>query len=188
MKKILLFLGLILVSNAKAQKGSVLVVGNISYSSSVTESQNSYKKFVFNPKVGYQFSNSWTIGVESYVASAKFEVDTNTSKLNEFSIGPFLRYTKPLNDLVSIYGDFGIGHREYKTRNTSIGGSGTARGNGFYTYINPAVSINVKKGLGLNFGLGGISYETMDNDFGDGRYFNFDLGKTITVGILKNFM
>lgn len=190
MKKLLFVLAIAVTSFANAQKGTVLVLGNISYSSNVNEdagADSSYKTFAFNPKVGYQFTDNWTVGVETSVATSKFENDADSSKLNQLSVGPFVRYSKPLSELFSVYGDLGVGYQDYKTRTTSLGGSGEADGDGFYASFNPALLLNIKKGFGLNFSLGGLSYKTMETDGAKNTNFTLDFGKTFTIGVSKNF-
>ncbi len=191
MKKLLILMVLVSSGIANAQKGTVLVLGNISYSSTVNDNvgtDDSYKTFAFNPKVGYQFTDNWTVGVETSIASSKFENGPSESKLNQFSVGPFVRYTKSLSDLFSVYGDLGIGYQDYKTRNSGPNGFvGTVKGDGFYTSFNPALLLNIKKGFGLNFSLGGMSYKTMNTETTDNSSFALDFGKTFTIGISKNF-
>lgn len=66
MKKILVMAALAICSFANAQKGTILVGGNVAYSSETTDYTNSETKsnqFSFSPKVGYQFHENWTVGV-----------------------------------------------------------------------------------------------------------------------------
>jgi hypothetical protein len=183
---------LVLVSTGivNAQKGTILVMGNVSYSSDVSKNDgrdNFYKTLAFNPKVGYQFNDNWTIGAETSIASTRMESGETNYKWNQFSIGPFVRYTEPLGDLFSVYGDLGLGYQEYKTRNDNPSGVGRVHGDGFYTAFSPALLLNIKKGFGLNFSLGGLSYGVMKTSGTRNSKFNLDFGKTFTIGISKNF-
>ena len=68
MKKILIVLALTLGSFANAQKGTYLVSGSVSFWSNKDASQGSESKgenFSFSPKVGFQFMDNWTAGVEA---------------------------------------------------------------------------------------------------------------------------
>ena len=72
MKKILVILALAMISFANAQKGSVLVMGSINYQSQNTSNSGLETKqnyFGFSPKVGYQFHENWTAGIEAAVGT-----------------------------------------------------------------------------------------------------------------------
>src|SRR6187402_3329050 len=133
MKKVILIAALAFVSFANAQKGTILVQGSIGFGSSTdtetsvpggTETEDKFNTFQFSPKVGYQFSDHLTVGVEAGIFSGKSET-TNTpvvgfstsssNKLNGFTAGPFLRYTQSLSDIFSMYADLGVGFQSVKT-------------------------------------------------------------------------
>ena len=65
------------------------------------------------------------------------------------------------------------------------------KADGFYTGITPALFINMKKGFGLNFSIGGLGYETLNYDISgsdvDYSKFFVNFGKTVNIGISKNF-
>ncbi len=204
MKKTLIIFALALVSFANAQKGTVLVTGNFSYSSQKvkynnTVQQNQYENFSISPKIGYQFNDNWTVGGEFSFFKNYNEYFYNSSYLNAsydqkgFSVGAFMRYSKPLNETFSFYTDLGIGIHKIKENRLNYDGfqyyNTLSKGNGFYTNITPALFINIKKGFGLNFNIGGLSYGTInyDNNGGDNKNFNVNFGKTISIGVSKNF-
>lgn len=197
MKKMLVVLALAMFSFANAQKGSILVMGSIEYdsqkvSNSGTEFKNSY--FGFAPKVGYQFHQNWTAGIEAGVGTETTKFVNNTErKDNNFSLGGFLRYSKPLNQTFSAYADLGVGYQSTKTT-TEAGAltTTTNKGDGFYIGVTPAIFINVNKGFGLNFNIGGLGYNTLNYDGNNGngdnvKNFAFTFGKAFSVGISKNF-
>ncbi|MTD68160.1 outer membrane beta-barrel protein [Flavobacterium sp. LC2016-13] len=191
----LLILALSVFGFANAQKGSVLVMGSLEFNSQNASSSDLEIKsnsFLFWPKVGYQFHENWTAGIEGGVGTSKqeFNNNNNESKSNVFSIGGFLRYSKPLNQTFSAYADLGLGFHNQKntTRNETL--STVNKGDGFYIGVTPAIFINVHKGFGLNFNIGGIGYNTFnyEGDYGsDSKSFNFNFGKAFSVGISKNF-
>ncbi|MFC0781103.1 outer membrane beta-barrel protein [Flavobacterium sp. HJSW_4] len=193
MKKMLLILALSVFGFANAQKGTILVGGNISYSSSNRDFQtfsDNYHEFGFSPKVGYQFHDNWTVGGEFLFASSKSDIDGRmTSKSNDFKAGAFLRYTVPLSETFSVFADLGAGFQNQKNTVNSIEGENESKGDGFYAGITPALFINMKKGFGLNFSIGGIGYETLsfDNNGPDVKQFEFNFGKTVNIGVSKNF-
>ncbi|MCA1917870.1 MAG: porin family protein [Flavobacterium piscis] len=195
MKKMLVVLALAMFSFANAQKGSILVMGSIEYNSQNVSNAGSETKenyFGFSPKVGYQFHENWTAGIEAGVGSSKREFGNTEAKVNDFSLGGFLRYSKPLNQTFSAYADLGVGYQSTKETNTVGPISGINKGDGFYIDVTPAIFINVNKGFGLNFNIGGLGYNTynFDGNTGNGdnvKNFNFTFGKAFSVGISKIF-
>ena len=189
---------LAMFSFANAQKGSVLVMGSISYDSQKISNSGSEMKsseFGFAPKVGYQFHENWTAGLEAGVSTSKADITSNTErKFNDFSLGGFLRYSKPLNQTFSAYADLGVGFQNRKDTFTDNNGNSmtTDKGDGFYVGVTPAIFINVNKGFGLNFNIGGLGYNTLNFDGNNGngdtvKNFNFSFGKAFSVGVSKNF-
>jgi opacity protein-like surface antigen len=200
MKKMLLILALATFSFANAQKGTILVGGNIGYSSEKTDRQDENRKsnsFTFSPKVGYQFHDNWTVGGEFALSSSKSSlslpnnaIEDSESKYNALKVGAFVRYSVPLNEIFSVFADLGVGFQNQKTKNY-INGSLTSKSkaDGMYAGITPALFINMKKGFGLNFSIGGLGYETLslDDNGADNSKFYFNFGKTVNIGISKNF-
>lgn len=195
MKKILLILALTMFSFANAQKGSILVMGSIDYRSQNTSNsgfENKENIFGFTPKVGYQFHQNWTVGLEANHFVSKEETNTNEYKNSSFSLGGFLRYAKPLNQTFSAYADLGLGFQNNKMTNRNGFARSTNEGDGFYIDVTPAILINVTKTLGLNFNIGGLGYNTLNYDGNNGngdnvKTFNFSFGHAFSVGISKNF-
>ncbi|WP_291286874.1 outer membrane beta-barrel protein [Flavobacterium sp.] len=194
MKKMLLILALTMFSFANAQKGSVLVMGSVEYNhqtNSYPDGDNKQSQFSFSPKVGYQFHQNWTAGIESAVGiyQSKNE-DFLVGKTKNFSLGGFVRYTKPLNQTFSFYTDLGVGFQNRKDsfqRQANI--ITTEKGDGVYATVTPALFINVHNGFGLNFNIGGLGYNNLNYSNGerDFKNFNFSLGKAFSIGISKNF-
>lgn len=174
MKKLLLGIALFGATISHAQKGSVLLGGNVGYSSEKIGEANS-NEFEFNPKVGYQFTDNWTAGVEGSIMNVKV---AGLEKTERYRIGAFTRYTVPLSETFSFFTDLGAGYQTNSVNNAK----------GMYINMTPALFINMKKGFGLNFSIGGVNYDNIDgkNDLRQER-FGFDFGKTFKIGISKNF-
>ena len=192
MKKFLLIATLAICSFANAQKGSILVGGNIEYTSKNTDFQGDERKeseFGFSPKVGYQFNDNWTVGGEFTVASSKDDRGMTEYKTNAFKIGAFVRYSVPLSSTFSVFADLGAGFKNQTDKSYTGNTSTKAKADGMYVGITPALFINMKKGFGLNFSIGGLGYETLsyDNNGPDVNEFYFNFGKTVNIGISKNF-
>ena len=190
MKKAIIIVALAFVSLANAQKGSVLLAGNIGYISQNTgDTKSNY--FEFAPKVGYQFSDNMTVGIEAAIGNSKDServgnvIDEHKEK--DFRLGAFLRYSQPLAGVFSIFGDLGVGMQTVKL--TDNVPASEAKADGFYIGFVPAVGVNLKKGFCLNFSIGGLSYDTMKFDGASDATNTFALtfGKQASVGISKNF-
>ncbi|CAA9196223.1 hypothetical protein FLA105534_01018 [Flavobacterium bizetiae] len=193
MKKILLILALAMFSFANAQKGTILVGGNIGYVSDKTEfrfGETKTNTFTFSPKVGYQFNDNWTVGGEFTVSSSNDENAVREIKENGFKLGAFVRYSVPLSQTFSVFADMGAGFQNEKTKVYGADNSySKTKADGMYVGITPALFINMKKGFGLNFSIGGLGYETMnvENNGGDNSRFYFNFGQTFNIGVSKNF-
>jgi len=193
MKKILVMAALAICSFANAQKGTILVGGNIGYTSEKTEFANSERtvnEFSFSPKVGYQFHENWTVGGEFTVSSSNDDNGVTEEKNNGFKLGAFVRYTMPLSQTFSVFADMGAGFQNAKYKEYGPGNAfSKSKADGMYVGVTPALFINMKKGFGLNFSIGGLGYETLsyDNNGPDVNKFYFNFGQTFNIGISKNF-
>ena len=174
MKKLLLAVTLLIATISNAQKGSMLLGGNVGFTS---EKIGDYKteNFEFSPKIGYQFTERWTAGVEGSVLTYK---TTGLEKQEGYRVGGFVRYAKPLSEIFAVYADLGAGYQNISLNDAD----------GVYASFTPALFINMKRGFGLNFSIGGINYDNLkDNNNVKQERFGFDFGKNFNVGISKNF-
>lgn len=193
MKKILVMAALAICSFANAQKGTILVGGNIGYTSEKSEFQFGEAKastFSFSPKVGYQFNDNWTVGGEFTVSSTNTDNGSVEEKDNRFRLGGFVRYSVPLSQTFSVFADMGAGFQNLKNKTYGPGNAFSKdKADGVYVGITPALFINMKKGFGLNFSIGGLGYETLsyDNNGPDYSKFYFNFGQTFNIGVSKNF-
>ncbi|RYY67834.1 MAG: porin family protein [Chitinophagaceae bacterium] len=181
---------LIICANAaSAQSGTILVGGDVAYSSGKGPGGpgGDFKSnsLSFNPYIGYQFNNHWTAGVVAGISTAKQEQGPNEQKGSNFSAGPFVRYTKTVSDIFALYGQlegrFGSGKSK---------SNGITLSEGTFNSVNlfPAAFINLKNNFGLNFNFGGISYGSNKPEGGESNTnFNLNFGKVANIGISKNF-
>ncbi|GAB3005750.1 outer membrane beta-barrel protein [Niabella terrae] len=208
MKKI--FLGLAALSSvalANAQSGSILVGGNVDFSSYTkdygeddTEKSNTLE---FAPTIGYQFNDNWTAGVVGSIATNKNRVPISLIdeleglpgttyaedvKTTTLGVGPFVRYTQPLSEVFSLFGQL---QGQYLSSTMKEDGENidSQEQTGFNVGFFPAVFINVKNGFGLNFNIGGIEYTSKKFNETDikNSNFNVNFGKSVSIGISKNF-
>ncbi|CAN1574107.1 hypothetical protein MCETHM1_03527 [Flavobacteriaceae bacterium] len=192
MKKTLVILALTIISYANAQKGTYLVSGNFTYYSLKSDNETLYNFWGFSPKIGYQFKDNWTAGVVASISTAKNGGASYENKTNAYSIGGFLRYSKPLGNLFVFYTDLSSGYNNSKMTNSYYGGNNPPNtnntGDGFHVGILPAISLNISNGYALNFNIGGIDYSRMNYD--DGTYMestSITIGQAFSAGISKNF-
>jgi len=185
MKK--LVLGAVLMTGialaSQAQKGSILLYGNVGVSSTKEADDDKTSSFNINPGVGYQFTDNWTAGVNLGYGQTKYNPSgigaTSTSK--DYNAGVFARYTKPLGSIFSIFGQANVGYV-----GTDFDGG---KSNGFGANVFPAVALNVHNGFALNFSFGGISYETtkVKGASESRNAFALNFGQQAHIGISKNF-
>ncbi|MNK66129.1 hypothetical protein D3C87_854430 [compost metagenome] len=174
MKKLLVAVVILFTTMASAQKNSILLGGNVGFSSDEI-GESKLENFEFSPKVGYQFADQWTAGVEGSIVNVKTKGTDTTEK---YKIGGFVRYTVPLSDVFSVYGDLGAGYQSTNINDAK----------GMYASLTPALFINMKRGFGLNFSIGGINYDNLDGKNDPKQdHFGFNFGKTLNIGISKNF-
>lgn len=202
MKKSLLILALAVFSFANAQKGTVLVLGGVSFWSNKDSNQAGESKsenFNFSPKVGYQFTDNWTVGVETGFLSSKNEytflenLPNNQERITKnFSAGAFVRYSKSLSQMFWLYADLGAGYNNSKETYTYLSYPQNNSKNtfdGFYTSFAPGLFLNIKNNFGLNFGIGGLTLSNVKSDQNNAIDSNFyiNFGQSFNIGISKNF-
>ncbi|MFB9077437.1 outer membrane beta-barrel protein [Flavobacterium procerum] len=175
MKKLVFLFALLITTIASAQKNSLLVGGNVGFSSEKI-GDSKLSDFELSPLVGYQFSEKWTAGLQGSIMNAKVTGLENNEK---YKVGGFVRYSVSLSELFSFYGDFGVGYQKTSLNNAK----------GIYAGFEPGVYMDIKNGFCLNFSIGGINYDNLNgkNDLRQ-NHIGFDFGKTLNIGISKNFV
>lgn len=200
MKKILVIFAFTIFSFANAQKGTFLVSGDFGFSSQKANSPGNHTNqtsFSIAPKIGYQFTENWTVGAQTLVSFSKSEIDDDVVvEYNSYSIGTFVRYSKPVSEIFELYADFvaGYGFTNGSSSNNNNLTADSNKSNGFGVGVTPALLLKIKNGFGLNFGFGGLGYSsnksTSENNSNASQkiqsfYFNF--GQSFNIGISKNF-
>jgi hypothetical protein len=194
-KKILIILVLINFCAANAQKGTVLIGGFVSLRSTENTSNGinqKFNSFELTPKVGYQFSTYWTAGIETTIGNSRSQ-STSTGinseiKTNVFNIGGFLAYSKQLTGIFYGFAKITTGLQTEKLSQKGITYT-SSQLNGFYIALEPGIYIDLKKGFGLDFFIGGLRYNTFKNQQTDStskKELDFTFGKVLKIGISKN--
>ncbi|MDI1257609.1 MAG: outer membrane beta-barrel protein [Flavobacterium sp.] len=190
-KKIILIIMLSIAGYANAQKGTYLVMGTVGFNTNKIENGTVESKsttFSLEPKVGYQFTDHWTLGLAasySHNTNDNSSGTNNEAKTRVYSAGVFARYTQPLTEMFSVYGDLTTSFNNTKTKYAATGNDYTL--NGFGLNFTPAIYMNLKNNFGLNFGFGGLNYGHSSGDGDTTSGFNVDFGSSFTMGVSKNF-
>lgn len=181
MKKLLFLLLIIFVSVsfAQAQKKSILVTGSAYFTQQRYEVGGKNINWGISPGIGYGISKDLTLGINLGYGQSRQSYNAQTSN---FSIQPFLRYTRPLSSIFSLYGEVESGLRHYT-------GSNVRDQTEFIFSFTPAIEMNLKNNFALNFSLGGFNY-TRGKSHGSSTYslVDFNFGSGVSIGISKRFM
>ncbi len=202
MKKIILAV-VVLVSLTKvasAQKGSILLYGNVGFSAASDSFNAKSNAYTFNPGIGIQLSDNWTAGLNIAFGGTRQDATTtgvptgNYNTTSFFNIGPFLRYAWSISPVFSVYGQAEI---NYLSGNSTPYLTDETKYTGFGANLFPAIGINIKNGYAINLSFGGLSYqgksykgESISNNpylSGSTSQFAVTLGQGATFGISKNF-
>ena len=208
MKKFLIMVLLAMGSIANAQKNTYLIDGSIGFNTFKTNDgsgwSNSGSSFNFSPKVGYQFNDKWTVGLQLGVSIGGGEstndnyTNASTTDISKgFYYGGFLRYNKKISEFFMFFTDFNIGFNNGETTFENLSTTGVKLSNsnsynGFNANITPAISLDIKNNFRLNISFGGLAYNYShkENDSGNYSYnnnFGFNFGQTYAFGVSKNF-
>lgn len=174
---------------AKAQTGSILVGGDVTLNTTKTPNgtttDSKTTNFSFNPTVGYQFNEAWTAGLTGGISNSKTTAPTTDLKSSSYNVGPFVRYTRPLSEMFSIFGQL---EGKFGSGKTKAGSATVSEYDAMNINLYPAVFIDLKNKFGLNFNIGGISYASNKPKGGDASSaFGVTFGKTASIGVTKNF-
>lgn len=173
---------------AHAQPNSVLVYGDLGVHTTKDAADNKTRSFNINPGIGYQFNKNWTLGIAGGFGTSRYrpvtakEWDFN----NTYNAGVFVRHTMPVGKIFALFTQLEAGYKGMSMGNT--GSNTTTNANGFYAQLTPAVAVYVFDGFALNFGFGGIEYNTMKLSGATKANSSFDLtwGTQFNIGVSKN--
>jgi len=191
MKKI--FLALLAVSSiatANAQKGSILLYGNLSFNTSTDVNKTKTTNWAAMPGIGYQFNNNWTAGLNLGFGEQGTQANGSSDKqtINTYDFGVFARYSHNMGNIFYCYGQIDV---TYTGGYTTFGSAPSYnKHTGLMADFVPALGMHLGKGWGMNFSVGGISYTTDKATVsGSNANSNFALsfGQQMNIGISKNF-
>jgi hypothetical protein len=199
MKKLILsalFIGTAATAvQAQSIANSVLVYGDLSYTTVKDAADNKTRNFDFNPGIGYQFNEYVAVGIMGSFGTNRTRLNNQTewNFQNTYSAGVFVRGTMRFNKIFAMYHQLEAAYVGRSNGNT--GNNTTLNANGFRASLTPAIAVYVHDGLALNFGFGGINFETMKNasttlnpNPKSTNTFNLTWGTQFNIGVSKNIM
>jgi len=171
-----------------AQKNSILLYGDAGFYTSKSPSDDVSKGFNLNLGVGYQVGHNWTVGLTGGYGTDRFREDgqSHWDLQDAYSIAPFVRYTRPMGHLFTIYTQAEFGYLGTASGQTNM--NSRVNYNGVYGYIYPGIGINFAKGWALNFNVGGIGYSSVKLETSNDaqRNFGITLGQQVNAGLTWN--
>lgn len=197
------------VATAQAQKaGSILVYGSAGYSAAketdddglpgTADTITKNRNWHFAPGIGYQFNKNWTVGLNFGIGMRTMSTDngiiTEETRTRELVVGPFVRYTMPINKTFFLFNQVNLGYLNGK-RIEDDGIAGTpdieSSYNGFGINWFPAVGVNFTKCMAFTMDFGGLGYMNRTWDMTGPQEismsnFDFNFGRVINIGIQAN--
>ena len=177
MKKTILMLAMSAMTlGAFAQKNSILVSGNFGFTSETNAADVSTSTIKFEPRLGYEFQENMTIGLNFGYNSSK---TGDFAALSAINFGPFFRYNMPLGDIFSIYTDV---YANYSSLSND-------RGTGFNFGVTPGVLAKLGKGWATTLNFANLMYSSEGKTGAKSSEFGLTVLGTggLTMGIQKNF-
>ncbi|MBS1764228.1 MAG: outer membrane beta-barrel protein [Bacteroidetes bacterium] len=200
MKKVIvsIFICLMAVNVSFAQKGSILINGNLSFYATNTKSNNHKDKtrdFRFAPGIGYRLTDNFLVGLKVGYFSNVNDPEGDIKTTNKgMTVGPYARYYYPLNDIFSIYGQFDFLYTHSNEENvTYFNFTSTQKNKGCRISVSPHINAHVGKGWSLNFGFGTLGFDSITSIPEQGEQstqntFGMDLnGSSIDWGVSYTF-
>lgn len=214
-----LFAVLLFCTAASAQKGGILLGGNFGVNTVshdyIDEIGSGIKLTltdktvtgVFSPVLGYGITDNLIIGLEIGVTSIKEteeEYDFILDEINKIEVittslnaGPFVRYTKSLGDVFSVYGQgvISIISGKSETKYPGVADKYIEKLSGFGARVFPAVSANIGSGWAINFSFGNLSFTSTKTEPDDKdekwehKYSTLDISfnPQANIGVSKTF-
>lgn len=199
---------------ATANAQGLLVFGDVGYNSHSNGTESVFPggtdkmevkdaTFSFSPGIGYMINRNMAVGVQikgagmrTMYTSSDTSFYEHTDRGFDLTVGPFFRYTMPINQTFFTYTHVAVGYKmgtfKYETKPQDF----TNKYNGFGAELYPAVGVNVTHCMALALSFGGISYDRYkwDNEMPKGTpagyesnnthsHFNFNFGQQMNLTV-----
>ena len=182
-------------------KGTWILGGNLSFFNNTSDndfsddfSRNSERRnFAFSPRVGYSFSDNWTVGLvsEYFVQKGENEgiapdgaVSSGESKSESLSLAPYVRRYFGISKNLGFFaqGEVGISKAWSESINSGLDRS-TSEQDGFFMNLRPGLIFFPTKNLGFETSIALLRYSEFNREDSSGavsedRSFNVNLNTT----------
>lgn len=200
MKKKIVVLALIagaFTQQASAQKGGILLYGDFGFSmqkekddSGFNSTETTTTTGMFAPGIGYGLSEKLIAGINLGIYSETYKPDGGGKiKTSAFAAGPFIRYTKKMGEIFSMYGQANLSYLGGKREtNNGYGQVITYTQSGVGFNIIPNIGIDVGKGWGLDFAFGALEFSSIaekNKDDNDAKTTDTDFGLNLSGSSLR---
>ncbi len=173
------------------------------------EVENTINRFNFSPQIGYIFSDHLAGGIQfsflyalqknDFSENVNLQLINSQQQLQQFVIGPFLRYYTPLTDKAGFLFDlslgYGLGKETQEEDNTEVTSTDITT---FQANVNPTFYYFVTPSLALEASIGGLNYSDVDREVNEiqnntnfqnlntpdeSTNFNVSFGSTFRIGL-----
>jgi hypothetical protein len=169
---LLFFFAITFSAQSQINKGTWLLGGDLSLGSSsstnslVNAPSNQSNYFNMTPRIGWFISNNLVIGLSPRYSSSFHKTTSNNAgntTSTGYSIAPFVRYYKPLNEKWAIFAEFdGIGlnfsSSKYEGDNDPNVIENSSQGYSLGIFVKPGVTYFISPKVGIEASLGSLGY------------------------------
>ncbi len=170
------FLAVAFAMVAMVSSAQIYVGGSLGFSSNKYEdAKYGTSNFGLNPEVGFVLNESWSFGLPVGIDFTKTAADKAAKQKGstEWSVTPYARYTIFNSGILSLFVDGILGFKG-RNDNTNVAIS-----------VAPGIALSVTENISLVSRIGSLGW---NNQYGNGNYFGFNAGTTISeVGVYYTF-
>ena len=177
MKKIKFIMIILLVTTmAHAQKGRVLVFGDLNYYNNSYDSGNDpgkYHSFLLAPGAGYGITECITLGVLLQYATSKSTSDAEVIKFGSIGGGLFARYNHKISQYFSYRNQLNLIYASGKERRQPDGGENDFnKSESFSASLLPSFGIHPDYNWIIELGFGNISWTASTSHPDNGNFLD----------------
>ncbi|MEO0505687.1 MAG: outer membrane beta-barrel protein [Bacteroidota bacterium] len=178
-------------------KGTWILGGNVSFFNNTSDTNFSddfnsnldRRNFTFSPRIGYAFSDNWTVGLVSEYFLQKGENESVTSngvvsngevKSESLSLAPYVRRYFAINKNLTFFAQGEVGILKSWSENIDFESDRfTSEQDGVFVNLRPGVLFFPAKNLAFETSIGLLGYRALDREDSNGttaenRDFSFD--------------
>jgi hypothetical protein len=167
-----------LTASAQTEKGTIMLGGSLSYSTSKSEAAGAKAStnFTIMPKAGYFLANNIAAGL-----GLGYSVDEDGGgKTQSFSIAPFGRDYISLSDQFRFFAELSVPFQSGKTEDAAGNDAGEVTSIG--ANLSPGFVFFPTKKFGIELSFSGISYQNTKTEDAAGNKVNGASGNSFSIG------